>query len=209
MEQQSTLHEARGGFPDLVKMRLHTVLAEIGQAFTLFFQTLIQIFRPPFQFDLLVKQLLLIGFNSLAVVIVSGFFTGMVLGVQGYIQLKPYAVEGSVARFVCVSVVKELGPMITAFVLAGRIGASITAELSTMKVTEQIDALGGDGHKSCQVSRGAAVSRLFSDVTDADDLFDICRHLGWVCRCCYAIRCKWLLFSIGSPEKSVCREHSH
>ena len=72
---------------------------------------------------------------------VSGFFTGMVLGVQGYIQLKPYAVEGSVARFVCVSIVKELGPMITAFVLAGRIGASITAELSTMKVTEQIDAL--------------------------------------------------------------------
>ena len=72
---------------------------------------------------------------------VSGFFTGMVLGVQGYIQLKPFAVEGSVARFVCVSIVKELGPMITAFVLAGRIGASITAELSTMKVTEQIDAL--------------------------------------------------------------------
>lgn len=93
MEQQSTIHEAPGGFTDLVKVRLYNVLSEIGKAFTLFFQTLVQIFRPPFQFDLLVKQLLLIGFNSLAVVIVSGFFTGMVLGVQGYIQLKPYAVE--------------------------------------------------------------------------------------------------------------------
>ena len=146
MNQQSATREASGGFwahPILrsIKIRLHTVLSEVGQAFTLFFQTLFQIFRPPLQFDLLVKQLLLIGFNSLAVVMVSGFFTGMVLGVQGYIQLKPFAVEGSVARFVCVSIVKELGPMITAFVLAGRIGASITAELSTMKVTEQIDAL--------------------------------------------------------------------
>ena len=83
MEQQSTIHEASGGFPNLVKIRLHNVLSEVGQAFTLFFQTLFQIFRPPFQFDLLVKQLLLIGFNSLAVVIVSGFFTGMVLGVSG------------------------------------------------------------------------------------------------------------------------------
>lgn len=146
MNQQSATREASGGsraHPILksIKIRLHNVLSEVGQAFTLFFQTLFQIFRPPLQFDLLVKQLLLVGFNSLAVVMVSGFFTGMVLGVQGYIQLKPFAVEGSVARFVCVSIVKELGPMITAFVLAGRIGASITAELSTMKVTEQIDAL--------------------------------------------------------------------
>ncbi len=168
MEQQSTIHEAPTGLPDLVKVRLYNVLSEIGKAFTLFFQTLVQIFRPPFQFDLLVKQLLLIGFNSLAVVIVSGFFTGMVLGVQGYIQLKPYAVEGSVARFVCVSVVKELGPMITAFVLAGRIGASITAELSTMKVTEQIDALevmGTNPVKYLVVPRFLACSMMLPALT--------------------------------------------
>lgn len=141
MDHHSSTDERSGGFGILLKNRLHDTLSEIGQAWTLFFQTLVQIFRPPLQLELLMKQLLLIGFNSLSVVLVSGFFTGMVLGIQGYIQLKPFAVEGSVARFVCVSVVKELGPMITAFVLAGRIGASITAELSTMKVTEQIDAL--------------------------------------------------------------------
>lgn len=129
------------GFAFLIKNRLHHALSEIGDAFRLLAETIFQIFRPPLQFDLLMKQLLFIGFNSLTVVLVSGFFTGMVLGVQGYVQLKPYAVEGSVAQFVSVSVVKELGPMITAFVLSGRIGASITAELSTMKVTEQIDAL--------------------------------------------------------------------
>lgn len=128
-------------FATIIKKRLHHSLTEIGDAFRLLAETIYQIFKPPLQFDLLMKQLLLIGFNSLSVVLVSGFFTGMVLGVQGYVQLKPYAVEGSVAQFVSVSVVKELGPMITAFVLSGRIGASITAELSTMKVTEQIDAL--------------------------------------------------------------------
>lgn len=129
------------GLAFLIKKRIYHSLSELGDAFRLLGETIFQIFRPPLQFDLLMKQLLLIGVNSLAVVLLSGFFTGMVLGVQGYVQLKPYAVEGSVAQFVSVSVVKELGPMITAFVLSGRIGASITAELSTMKVTEQIDAL--------------------------------------------------------------------
>ena len=128
-------------FENILKNRLHYMLTEIGDAVSLLTETIYQIFKRPLQLDLLIKQLLLIGFNSLSVVLVSGFFTGMVLGVQGYVQLKPYAVEGSVAQFVSVSVVKELGPMITAFVLSGRIGASITAELSTMKVTEQIDAL--------------------------------------------------------------------
>ena len=141
MRNPSSESEPMNGFALLIKNRLYHTLSEIGDAFRLLAETIFQIFRPPLQFDLLMKQLLFIGFNSLAVVLVSGFFTGMVLGVQGYVQLKPYAVEGSVAQFVSVSIVKELGPMITAFVLSGRIGASITAELSTMKVTEQIDAL--------------------------------------------------------------------
>ena len=98
-------------------------------------------FRRPFQLKLLVHQLLLIGVNSISVVLVSGLFTGMVLATQGYHQLRQISAEGTLGRFVSVSVVKELGPMVTAFVLAGRIGASITAELGTMKVTEQIDAL--------------------------------------------------------------------
>ncbi|RKU26882.1 ABC transporter permease [Candidatus Poribacteria bacterium] len=141
MNNPPTETASSGEFSNILKNRLHYMLSEIGDAVSLLGETIYQIFRRPFQLNLLIKQLLLIGFNSLSVVLVSGFFTGMVLGVQGYVQLKPYAVEGSVAQFVSVSVVKELGPMITAFVLSGRIGASITAELSTMKVTEQIDAL--------------------------------------------------------------------
>lgn len=141
MSNPPTETASSGEFENIFKKRLHYMLSKIGDAVSLLAETIYQIFKRPLQLDLLIKQLLLIGFNSLSVVLVSGFFTGMVLGVQGYVQLKPYAVEGSVAQFVSVSVVKELGPMITAFVLSGRIGASITAELSTMKVTEQIDAL--------------------------------------------------------------------
>ena len=155
-------------FAHLIKNRLHHALSEIGDAFRLIAETIFQIFKPPFQFDLLMKQLLQIGFNSLSVVLVSGFFTGMVLGVQGYVQLKPYAVEGSVAQFVSVSVVTELGPLITAFVLSGRIGASITAELSTMKVTEQIDALevmGTNPVKYLVVPRFVACSIMLPTLT--------------------------------------------
>ena len=128
-------------FADYVGGWIFKKLFEIGNAVTFICSTLSLIFRRPFQFNLLVRQLLLVGVNSLPVVLISGIFTGMVLATQGYHQLKDLSAEGSVGRFVSVSVVKELGPMVTAFILAGRIGASITAELGTMKVTEQIDAL--------------------------------------------------------------------
>jgi len=116
-------------------------LSGVGDASILVGSTLALIFRRPFRFNLLIRQLLVIGVHSLSVVLISGLFTGMVLATQGYYQLKDLSAEGSIGGFVTVSVIKELGPMVTAFVLSGRIGASITAELGTMKVTEQIDAL--------------------------------------------------------------------
>ncbi len=128
-------------FIDHVGNRTLHWLYEIGSASILVFKTLALLFVPPFQLRLLVRQLFLIGVNSLPVVLITGVFTGLVLATQGYDQLRELSAEGSVGRFVSVSVIKELGPMVTAFVLAGRIGASITAELGTMKVTEQIDAL--------------------------------------------------------------------
>jgi phospholipid/cholesterol/gamma-HCH transport system permease protein len=116
-------------------------ISGIGSAAMLVWETWSLAFRRPFQLSLLVHQLFLIGVNSISVVLISGLFTGMVLATQGYHQLVQLSAENTLGKFVSVSVVKELGPMVTAFVLAGRIGASITAELGTMKVTEQIDAL--------------------------------------------------------------------
>ncbi len=113
----------------------------VGNASILAYSTIVSIFKRPFGFPLILKQFDAIGVNSLAVVLITGVFTGMVLALQAYYQLAELAVEGMAGRVVCISVTKELGPIITAFVLAGRIGSAVTAELGTMKVTEQIDAM--------------------------------------------------------------------
>ena len=128
-------------FVDVVGDQALSWVSGLGSATILVWETWSLAFRRPFQLKLLVHQLYLIGVNSISVVLISGLFTGMVLATQGYHQLIQLSAEGTLGKFVTVSVVKELGPMVTAFVLAGRIGASITAELGTMKVTEQIDAL--------------------------------------------------------------------
>ena len=142
--QRQTLYDSRNfliRFVDFAGSRALNGISGLGSATLLVWETWSLAFRPPLQFKLLVHQLFLIGVNSISVVLISGLFTGMVLATQGYYQLIQLSAEGTLGKFVTVSVVKELGPMVTAFVLAGRIGASITAELGTMKVTEQIDAL--------------------------------------------------------------------
>ena len=153
---------------DVAGGRILYRLSGIGSASIFVFRTLALLFKPPFQLDLLVRQLRLIGVDSLSVVLVSGIFTGMVLATQGYIQLSDLSAEGQIGRFVCVSLIKELGPMVTGFVLAGRIGASITAELGTMKVTEQIDALsvmGTDPVKYLVVPRFLACAYMLPILT--------------------------------------------
>ena len=148
--------------------RLLYRLSGFGRASIFVFRTLALLFKPPYQLNLLVRQLRLIGVDSLSVVLVSGVFTGMVLATQGYIQLRDLSAEGQIGRFVCVSLIKELGPMVTGFVLAGRIGASITAELGTMKVTEQIDALsvmGTDPVKYLVVPRFLACAYMLPILT--------------------------------------------
>ena len=141
---RQTLYDSRNFLARLIGSlgdRVLNWILELGSATMLVWETWSLAFKPPLQLRLLVHQLFLIGVNSISVVLVSGLFTGMVLSTQGYHQLKQISAEGTLGQFVCVSVVRELGPMVTAFVLSGRIGASITAELGTMKVTEQIDAL--------------------------------------------------------------------
>src|SRR6516165_9330439 len=82
-----------------------------------------------------------VGVNSVGVVAVTGVFIGMVLAVQAYSQFHQIGMETSLGAAIHLSVVRELGPVLTAFMLAGRIGSAMAAQLGTMKVTEQIDAL--------------------------------------------------------------------
>jgi phospholipid/cholesterol/gamma-HCH transport system ATP-binding protein len=113
----------------------------MGRLTLLFFSILKGIVRPPFEAGNIVKQMLEIGVNSLPVVLVTAVFTGMVLALQSYTGFKRFGAEGFVGTVVALSMTRELGPVLSALIVTGRAGAAMAAELGTMRVTEQIDAL--------------------------------------------------------------------
>lgn len=90
---------------------------------------------------LLVKQLYQVGVLSLVIIVVSGMFIGMVLGLQGYSILVDYGSEQAVGQMVALTLVRELGPVVTALLFAGRAGSALTAEIGLMKATEQLSSL--------------------------------------------------------------------
>lgn len=91
--------------------------------------------------SLLIHQLYNVGVLSLIIVTVSGLFIGMVLGLQGYSILIRYGSEGAVGQLVALSLVRELGPVVTALLFAGRAGSALTAEIGLMKTTEQLSSM--------------------------------------------------------------------
>jgi phospholipid/cholesterol/gamma-HCH transport system permease protein len=98
-------------------------------------------FVPPFFPRLLMRQFIDIGYYSLPVVGLTTLFTGMVLALQSYSGFSRFSAEGAIATVVVLSITRELSPVLAGLMVAGRIGASIAAEIGTMRVTEQIDAL--------------------------------------------------------------------
>jgi phospholipid/cholesterol/gamma-HCH transport system permease protein len=105
------------------------------------FRTVCLMFVPPLKIIRSLKQVKFIGFQSLVVIILTGGFTGMVLGFQGYYSLSRFGSEAFLGPMVGLSLIKELGPVITALMVTGRAGSAITAEIGIMRITEQIDAL--------------------------------------------------------------------
>jgi phospholipid/cholesterol/gamma-HCH transport system permease protein len=98
-------------------------------------------FRPPFYLRLIGRQMIDIGYYSLPVVGLTALFTGMVLALQSFTGFARFQAEGAVATVVVLSITRELGPVLAGLLVAGRIGASMAAEIGTMRVTEQVDAL--------------------------------------------------------------------
>lgn len=90
---------------------------------------------------LLIKQLYVLGVQSLLIILLSGLFIGMVLGLQGYVILVDFAAETSLGQLVALSLLRELGPVVTALLFAGRAGSALTAEIGLMKATEQLFSL--------------------------------------------------------------------
>ena len=125
-------------------------LSTIGH-FSIFFITAIfWMFRPPWYLKKIFHQIVDIGYFSLPVVGLTTFFSGMVLALQTYNGFTELNTETTVARVVLTSITRELGPVLTGLMVAGRIGAKMAAEIATMRVTEQIDALGTLGTRPMQ-----------------------------------------------------------
>ncbi len=116
-------------------------VAYAGGAFSLFMQTLFWIAVPPFRGKQVYQQMVKIGVQSLAISTLTSFFIGVVITFQSAYQMDKVGASLYIPSLVSISMTREIGPILTALVVAGRVGASIAAELGSMKVTEQIDAL--------------------------------------------------------------------
>jgi phospholipid/cholesterol/gamma-HCH transport system permease protein len=132
--------------------RMLAFLAAVGAAFLAFLaaagrlaifaaRALLAGCTPPYYPRLILRQFVYMGYYSLPVVGLTALFTGMVLALQSHTGFARFNAEGAVATVVVLSVTRELGPVIAGLMVAGRVGAAMAAEIGTMRVTEQIDAL--------------------------------------------------------------------
>jgi phospholipid/cholesterol/gamma-HCH transport system permease protein len=114
---------------------------EVGRFFDMLWKTLVWTVRSPYDLPQLVKQMVRVGVSSTPVVLITALFTGAVMALQTFTTLKRFNAEGFVGSLVALSIVRELAPVLSGLVVAGRSGSAMGAELGTMRVTEQIDAL--------------------------------------------------------------------
>jgi phospholipid/cholesterol/gamma-HCH transport system permease protein len=121
------------------------LLLEFQSFFVLCARAVVRIVRKPFYYGEFITQLDKVGVGSLFIICLTGLFTGMVMALQALIQLKLFAATSYVGGMVAVTMIKELGPVLAALMVAGRVGSAITAELGTMVVTEQVDAMRVEG----------------------------------------------------------------
>jgi phospholipid/cholesterol/gamma-HCH transport system permease protein len=117
------------------------ILTDLGRMGIFLFFSLLGLFKQPFRFKEFVKQLAFIGAGSLTVIFFTALSSGMVLGLQGYYSLHKFGAEGMLGSAVSLTLIMELGPVLTALMVAGRAGSAMCAEIGIMRISEQIDAL--------------------------------------------------------------------
>jgi phospholipid/cholesterol/gamma-HCH transport system permease protein len=98
-------------------------------------------FVPPFRFRRLLQETYLIGVRSILIILLTAAFTGMILALQGYYTLRKYGSEGALGSAVALSLIREMGPVLTGIMVSARAGSAVTAEIGIMRITEQLDAL--------------------------------------------------------------------
>ena len=114
---------------------------ETGQVFKFFIEAMSWVLRPPYRFKIFLEQFLFVANKSVFIVVLTGVFSGMVFAIQIYFGFRIINADAMVGPAVAIGLVRELGPVFTAIVVTGRAGAAMAAQLGTMRVTEQIDAM--------------------------------------------------------------------
>ena len=117
------------------------IIRDLGRMAIFLIKALLGLFKHPFRFNECLKQIRFVGAGSLAVIFFTAASTGMVLGLQGYYSLNKFGAEGMLGSAVSLTLIMELGPVLTALMVAGRAGSAMCAELGIMRISEQIDAL--------------------------------------------------------------------
>jgi phospholipid/cholesterol/gamma-HCH transport system permease protein len=155
---------------------LKKFLFELQEISFLIWRAVIGLGKKPRYFSETIHQMDLIGVGSLPIVLLTGFFTGGVLILQTFPTLQYYSIQNEAGRSVATSLVRELGPVLTALMVSGRIGSAISAELGSMVVSQQIDAmraLGTDPTRKLVTPRILALIFMLPLLTVAADIFGI------------------------------------
>jgi phospholipid/cholesterol/gamma-HCH transport system permease protein len=129
------------GFLQAIGRTFISGLEVFGRLILFALAALLDVARPPYYPRLVLKQMIEIGYYSLPVVGLTAIFTGMVLALQSFTGFARFSAESAIPQVVVVSLTRELGPVLAGLMVAGRIGAAMAAEIGTMRVTDQIDAL--------------------------------------------------------------------
>lgn len=151
-------------------------LFELQEISLLIWRAVLALFSPPRYFSEWIRQMDLIGVGSLPIVLLTGFFTGGVLVLQTFPTLEYYSIQNESGRSVATSLIRELGPVLSALMVSGRIGSAISAELGSMVVSQQIDAmraLGTDPIRKLVMPRLIALIFMLPLLTVAADIFGI------------------------------------
>lgn len=137
------------------------VTPAVGRVTIYMYQSFLWFLRPPFRTRLFFEQMVFMGNKSLFIILLTSSFTGMVFAYQIYLGFTAFSVDSFVGPIVAIAVCKELAPVLSGLVVAGRCGAAMAAEIGSMKVTEQVDALEVMGVNSIQY---LAVPKIFATV---------------------------------------------
>jgi phospholipid/cholesterol/gamma-HCH transport system permease protein len=163
-------------FADRLSSATRSKLAAVQGYFALAGRAIGFIFVRPFYTQDFIQQMDEIGVKSLGIVLLTGFFTGMVLALQSSVQLQAFGISSLVGRLVAGSMIRELGPVLAGLMVAGRVGSGIAAQLGSMRVTEQIDALntlGTDPIKKLVTPRVLAALVMLPILTVINDFVGI------------------------------------